>query len=250
MQQLVELHGGRVDVQSEGRDKGARFTVWLPLYVVTSAEDRTVPPDVQTPMPATAGADDKRSLDGLRILVVDDAADAVAAMHELLEMEGALVEEAGGGPEALAKARAQSFDVIVSDLAMPGMDGMSLLRQLRAMPGFENAAAIACSGFNRRQDVQQALAAGFDAHLSKPIGVRDLIEAILRVAKGRARKAARGNGPSRGTPGGNTPPDTAPTGNTSSGNTPTGNTPSGNTSSGATPSGSTLSGNTPSDNAP
>ena len=100
------------------------------------------------------------------------------------------VEEAGGGAEALDKARAQPFDVIVSDLAMPGMDGMSLLRQIRAMPGFANAAAIACSGFNRRQDVQQALAAGFDAHLSKPIGVRDLIDAILRVAKARA-----GNGP-------------------------------------------------------
>jgi len=123
-------------------------------------------------------------------------------MHELLEMEGARVEEAGGGPEALDKARAQPFDVIVSDLAMPGMDGMSLLRQIRAMPGFENAAAIACSGFNRRQDVQQALAAGFDAHLSKPIGVRDLIDAILRVAKSRA-----GNGSGGHAAGGTVPAD-------------------------------------------
>jgi len=151
--------------------------------------------------------------------VVDDAADAVAALHELLEMEGARVEEAGGGAEALDKARAQPFDVIVSDLAMPGMDGMSLLRQIRAMPGFANAAAIACSGFNRRQDVQQALAAGFDAHLSKPIGVRDLIDTILRVAKGRAGNGAGGHA-SAGTPKASSPPVGGTAGNGAAGKSP------------------------------
>ena len=120
VQQLVDLHGGRIDVHSEGRDKGARFTIWLPLYVVSSVEDRNAATDVRTPAPtptpATRAAGDARVLDGMRILVVDDGADAVAAMHELLEMEGALVEEASSGAEALEKAHRQPFDVVVSDL--------------------------------------------------------------------------------------------------------------------------------------
>ena len=189
MRQLVDLQGGRIEVQSEGHNRGARFTVWLPLYVVSAPDTRA--PSVVEPapagMPMAPSELQKLPLAGLRILVVDDGRDAVDAMHELLEMEGADAEVALSGEEALGLARRIRFDVVVSDIAMPGMDGMTLLRKLRELPGYAAVPAIACSGFNRRQDVEQAHAAGYGEHLSKPIGVRDLIDAILRqVARAKA----------------------------------------------------------------
>jgi two-component system CheB/CheR fusion protein len=79
--------------------------------------------------------------------------------------------------------RRNRFDVVISDIAMPGMDGMRLLQRIRELPKHESVAAIACSGFNRQQDVRKAMDAGFDAHVSKPIGMRDLIDTILRVSR-------------------------------------------------------------------
>jgi two-component system CheB/CheR fusion protein len=70
---------------------------------------------------------------------------------------------------------------------MPGMDGIALIRALRALPDYGRVVAIACSGFNRRQDIQQALEAGFDAHLTKPIGVRDLTDTIVRLLAARKK---------------------------------------------------------------
>ena len=187
VRQLVDLHGGRIDVQSEGRERGSRFIVWLPLYMPPGLEPRTpgaasAPPGPAA-LPAAAAKLPGAPLRGLRILVVDDGPDAVQALHELLEMEGAEVEVALTGEAALAHARKKPFDVVISDIAMPGMDGMALMRKLRAMPDHRKVAAIACSGFNRPQDVQRALEAGFDAHLSKPIGVRELVDTIQGLIK-------------------------------------------------------------------
>jgi two-component system CheB/CheR fusion protein len=187
VQQLVELHAGRIEVQSQGRDRGARFTVWLPLYVVPALEGRAagVGAPERTSVPAASEQGTQGVLKGLRILVVDDGRDAVEALHELLEMEGGDVKIAVTGEEALETARRNRFDVLISDIAMPGMDGMKLLKHMRELPKHKAVAAIACSGFNRKQDVDQAIEAGFDAHLSKPIAVRDLVDTILQVTQQR-----------------------------------------------------------------
>src|SRR5581483_11243418 len=105
-----------------------------------------------------------KALEGLRILVIDDGLDAVDAMRELLQLEGAEVAGAVNGPDAAELARTARFDVIVSDLAMPGMDGFALLRAIRANGPNQETPAIACTGFNRPQDVARATSEGFVAH--------------------------------------------------------------------------------------
>jgi len=184
VRQLVDLHGGRIEVHSDGVGKGARFSVWLPIYAIQPPEVSEVEAALRivAPPPRTGIAN---RLAGLRVLIVDDSPDAAQAMHELLEMEGATVRSASGGRAALDLAGRERFDVVVSDLAMTGMDGLALLRAVRDTPQNCDTPAIACTGFNRPKDIEFAHQAGFAAHLGKPIGVNELVEAILRVARRR-----------------------------------------------------------------
>ena len=180
---LVDLHGGRIEAFSEGQGKGSRFSVWLPVYTVPTPEAQ----DFDTARIAAAQPPpyDGRAnrLAGIRALIVDDSSDAASALEELLQMEGATVRSATSGQAALDLASRERFDVVVSDLAMPAMDGLTLVRALRETPLNRRTPAIACTGFNRPKDVERARKAGFDAHLGKPIGIADLIETILRVVK-------------------------------------------------------------------
>jgi two-component system, chemotaxis family, CheB/CheR fusion protein len=181
--QLVEAHSGRIEAHSEGVDRGTRFSVWLPLYDAAS-------PEVQEP-PTVAAHDGQsvpslKPLMGLGVLLVDDAEDAVGPMTELLEMEGAHVRGTTRPEEALVLAAQHDFDVIVSDLAMPGMDGLTLLRRIRSTTRNRNTPAIATTGFNRPQDVARATAAGFDAYVSKPLSIPELIGVIVEVIKPKA----------------------------------------------------------------
>jgi two-component system CheB/CheR fusion protein len=164
VRQLVELHGGRVEVASGGVGRGARFTVWLPLHA-------TAPESGGAAGQGTAG-----ELAGLRILVVDDTQDTVEVLRALLEMEGAAVETATGGAEALRLAEAQDFDLIFSDISMPGMDGYALLAELRRRLRTAGVPAVALTGFGRTKDMERARAAGFSAHLTKPISLTKLLE--------------------------------------------------------------------------
>ena len=91
-------------------------------------------------------------LTGLRILVVDDSSDTVEMLRTLLEMDGAMVTTAGSGPEVLEVLRAESFDVILSDISMPGMDGFELLNRLRKLPNGRDVPVLALTGFGRVED--------------------------------------------------------------------------------------------------
>lgn len=164
VRQLLELHGGRVRAESDGPDRGARFTAWLPL--VTHPAERT----------PTFTADAEGALAAVRVLVVDDSPETATMLRQLLEFEGAEVAAALSGPEALRLADARDFDLVISDIAMPGMDGYELLGELRRRPRTAGVPALAVTGYGQSEDAERAHAAGFFAHLVKPVEIARLIE--------------------------------------------------------------------------
>jgi two-component system CheB/CheR fusion protein len=173
VRQLVELHEGRVEAHSEGPGKGARFTVWLPLNVVTPASERH-----------QRGADHGRGkLDGLRVLVVDDSTANADALRDLLQFEGARVSVESNPAKAIDVASRERYDVLISDIAMPDIDGYAMMKAIRASAGAgANVPAIAYSGYSGASEIDRAHAAGFDKHLTKPLDVEKLLKAIEEVS--------------------------------------------------------------------
>ncbi|HEX8072772.1 MAG TPA: response regulator [Pyrinomonadaceae bacterium] len=110
-----------------------------------------------------------------RALVVDDAPDVTEMIAVLLQHAGYDAAVAYSGPEALAAARAERFDALISDIGMPGMNGYELARQVRRLPGYERVPMIAVTGFTMYDDRERALASGFDAFLTKPLSPADLL---------------------------------------------------------------------------
>ena len=165
VKQLVELHGGTVAVTSNGLGKGSQFIVTLPL-----TEDVA-----SSPSPLI----DLSGLTNLRVLVLDDSSDTVEMLKNLLCESGAAVAVATAGNEALQIAAESDFDVIVSDISMAGMDGFEFLRNVKSSRRNANVPVVALTGFGRSEDVERAHAAGFHAHLTKPLDI-DLLLATLR----------------------------------------------------------------------
>jgi two-component system CheB/CheR fusion protein len=166
---LVSLHGGRVTGDSAGPGRGSRFVVQLPALGGMAARD-LAPHD-------TVG----QLLRGLRVLLVDDDQQSLEALSHLLELEGVQVECAADAVHALQLVEQTRFDLLVSDIAMPGMDGYELLQRVRGLAHGATLPAIAATGFGRRVDVQRAIDAGFDAHLGKPITVERFSQVLARV---------------------------------------------------------------------
>ena len=171
VRELSAAQGGRVEAKSDGVGRGARFTVWLPFFTQPDGTER----------PATRPA--MRSIAGLRILVVEDSREAIEPFLELLRLEGALPVPALDGREAIALLDREDFDLIVSDIAMPDVGGYELIAQVRTRPRFAHVPAIALTGFGRVKDRQDALDAGFDAHVSKPAAIADLLSALDDIAR-------------------------------------------------------------------
>ncbi|WP_345816401.1 CheR family methyltransferase [Paraburkholderia sp. PREW-6R] len=169
VKQLTEMHGGRVKAESAGAGKGARFRVWLPA-------DGTAPPTR-----SREAIGDVSLLKGMRILLVDDAVESLQAFQTLLEMEDAQVWPQTNGVAALAAAHDQQFDLILSDIGMPGMDGYELIAALRRESATATVPALALTGFGRPQDAARAIRAGFDGHLGKPVSLQALLDKIARI---------------------------------------------------------------------
>jgi two-component system CheB/CheR fusion protein len=170
---LVELHGGTVAARSEGPEKGSSFVVCLPLrreQAAVSTADVSEPQEVKV-------------LAGRRIVMVDDSAELLGPFAELLEMEGARVSAVQSGQEALALLVTGGFDTLLSDIGMPGMDGLELIRRVRESETARHVTAIALTGFGRQQDERTALQAGFDAHLSKPVSMKALLAVLTLVPR-------------------------------------------------------------------
>ena len=166
---LVEIHGGRVMANSGGLGKGASFTVELPVF--SSNNNQEVVNDAyNVPLP---------SLAGLTLLIVEDEIDAREMVTLLLEQCGAKIISADSVKQALILYEKHQPDIIISDISMPNEDGYDLIRQIRQNQNPQtDIPAIALTAYAREEDKQQALKAGFDLHLPKPIEPLQLIQSL------------------------------------------------------------------------
>ncbi|HJS25240.1 MAG TPA: PAS domain S-box protein, partial [Pyrinomonadaceae bacterium] len=166
VKQLVDLHHGSISVYSAGLGKGTTFTVKFPL----SLEIR---PELAPVIDLTT------TLDKFAVLVVDDSEDTTEMLAQVLKMSGAIVSSATSGDEALRIMGEKEFDVILSDISMPGMDGFEFLRNLRQLPGRADVPVLALTGFGRPEDIERAKSEGFFSHVTKPFDIDELI-AVLK----------------------------------------------------------------------
>jgi CheY-like chemotaxis protein len=181
---LVEMHGGTVSANSEGEGKGATFTVSLPIapvYQVDSSAGR-VHPGARDLLPPNDITD---RLDELKILVVDDEADTRELLRQGLEYCGATVSVAGSAAEAVEALMAQIPDILISDIGMPAVDGYDLIRQVRRLPATDGGKipAIALTAYTRTEDRLQALRAGYDMHVPKPVELAELVAVAASVVR-------------------------------------------------------------------
>jgi CheY-like chemotaxis protein len=169
VRQLVHLHGGTVEAQSEGPGKGATFTVRLPVR----------DPDGDT-VPAAPFANERALiLGGYTIVAVDDDQDTLELLQSVLENAGARVHGAASADQALAVCRAERPHAIVSDIGMPLRDGYSLMRELRESLGPDAPlVAVALSAYASAADRERALEAGFMAHIAKPFDATHLVKTL------------------------------------------------------------------------
>ncbi|SAL79234.1 hybrid sensor histidine kinase/response regulator [Caballeronia telluris] len=163
---LVELHGGRIEVESAGKGSGATFTIWLPAI-----EHVPEPLGIASQPSSAAGR-------VLKVLVVDDNEDSADSMAMLLEAEGHVVSKAYGAAEAISVAPSFYPDLILLDLSMPLMSGYEAIARLRRVVRNEALVVAAMTGFGLEEDRQRTKAAGFDAHLTKPVALAELESAI------------------------------------------------------------------------
>jgi signal transduction histidine kinase/ActR/RegA family two-component response regulator len=184
---LVELHGGTVQAESVGEGRGSCFTVTLP-----AADTVPAPPQDGVPAPGRAA----QPLEGLRLLVVDDDDDTLEAMAVFLRWAGAEVTTAASAGEAFAALAALTAagrarpDLLIADIGMPGEDGYTLIRRVRALSPAEGGSipAVALTAYARPEDREKALAAGFQEHVAKPVEPGDLVALLALLAGGAAER--------------------------------------------------------------
>jgi PAS domain S-box-containing protein len=191
VRQIVHMHGGRVEAFSDGEGHGAEFVVTLGL------EGALVEPPSSASAPVPRPVDSATlPLRGLSMLVIEDDADSREMLSVLLENAGAVPVPAASVTEALRLLGDLEVDVVLSDIGMPDRDGFDLIRSLRNFPNprVRRAPAVAVTAFARTEDRDRILAAGFDAHVSKPVEPLDLFRAVAAVRHQRVSDAASGPG--------------------------------------------------------
>lgn len=185
---LVEMHGGEVAAYSEGKNRGSTFTVRLPLVPQTAAQGGW-----QTAMGANGDSQQRgKPLDGIRILLVDDDADALEMMRFVLSAKGAALTCVRSAPEAVQILSGQEFDLLISDLGMPEVSGYDFIREVREILPADKLPAIALTGYVSADDRERVLQAGFQTHLPKPVEIEQLPLVILSVTRNRQQTSARG----------------------------------------------------------
>jgi CheY-like chemotaxis protein len=172
---LVELHGGVIAVNSLGEDCGATFIVSLPLIKTNS--------DINNSDSSLDVSTNRSNLAGMKILIVDDDRDNRDFLTMALECDRALVIAASSASEVLSILEEFSPDILISDIAMPNMDGLTLIKTIRSrsLETGGKIPAIALSAYARESDRQKAIAAGFQAHVAKPVNISFLTTTILEI---------------------------------------------------------------------
>jgi CheY-like chemotaxis protein len=185
VRQIVELHGGTVNADSQGEGCGATFIVRLPIASGPASADAAALGERGARASTIAPMAPLPRLDALRILVVDDNTDGRALTSLVLTQAGAHVKAAASVREALQMLQAERPDVLVSDIGLPDEDGLGLIRQIRQgeaeCGGF--IPAVALTGYARAEDRDRSLAAGFQAHVSKPVDPGELAAAVATITR-------------------------------------------------------------------
>jgi PAS domain S-box-containing protein len=169
---LVELHGGKIGVHSDPTERGSEFIIRLPIYVATEVE---VEPREQPPASSPKLVSELKEC---RVLVVDDNADAATSLRILLKLQGALVEVAHNGPDALEAIEKSHPNVVLLDIGMPEMDGYEVAERVRKNRVYDDIVLIALTGWGQEEDRQRTRAAGFNHHLVKPANLAELQELL------------------------------------------------------------------------
>lgn len=174
VKQIVQAHGGRVLAESRGPGCGSTFRIRLPLTVATQAA-------VASAGPEHAEARSASLAGPLRVLFIEDSMDILSLMKMELESIGFSVLTASDGESGLQMAMRERPDLIVSDIKIPGIDGYELIRRLRQHPDLAATPAIAMTGFGMQKDIEEAISAGYNAHLTKPVDTHELCAVIEKL---------------------------------------------------------------------
>ena len=176
---FVEAHGGSIEAESRGLGHGSHFTVRLP---------RLVPESLRVTQSATAQIEAASDPKRLRVLIIEDAPDTLSMLQIVFEMRGYEVTLCQTPTEALRVAASMWFDIIISDIGMPEIDGYELLARLRQMSHLSDVPAVALTGYASQADAESARRAGYDAHIAKPIEPAELASKIEQLLHGRSSK--------------------------------------------------------------
>jgi PAS domain S-box-containing protein len=189
VKQLVELHGGSVRVKSSGTGKGASFIVSLPMTVLHPLQEpweRGHPQSKPRDLPSVPAI----SLNNVSVLVIDDELDARNLLKLLLESAGAMVYLAPSAEQGMEHLLTKSVDVLICDIGMPDVDGYSLMRRIRALGDGQKSevAAVALTAYARLEDRTEAMSAGFQNHLPKPVEPAELLAVVHSLANPRSKR--------------------------------------------------------------
>ena len=173
--QLIDLHGGIIEAQSDGQGKGTTFRI------IIDTVDVSTPAEHLRPRPMANVDEDRRRLVEVCVLLVEDDTASRELLKKLLEVEGAVVIAAGSAPMARRLLRETSPDILISDIGLPDEDGFQLIRSIRSATDHSSIPAVALTAFAGGDDRTKAFEAGFNMYLTKPVEPEELVRAILEM---------------------------------------------------------------------